>query len=125
MGTFRHRKRFFRLVNCFKGPRKWRQYRGCYYLKTPCETIRRPHPLLRATTNNGKEMTTVSRKSYTQIGKLSVDSTDFSHRCEGKHHTELLERRFHGCSFGKITLRTAPVIKGIIPSCCVPYSCVR
>src|SRR5262252_9822948 len=69
MGTFRHRKRFFRLVNCFKGPRKWRQYRGCYYLKTPCETIRRPHPLLRATTNNGKEMTTVSRRSYTQIGK--------------------------------------------------------
>jgi len=51
-------------VNCSKGQLKWRQYRGCCYLKTPYEIIRRPHPSLRATTNNGREMTTVSRKSY-------------------------------------------------------------
>ena len=59
-----------------------------------------------------------------QIGKLSVDRADFSDRCEAQHHTELLERRFHGCSFETITLMTAPGIEGSIPCGCVPDSCV-
>src|SRR5262245_35200852 len=73
IGAFHHRKLFFRLVNCSKGQLKWRQYRDCCYLKTLYEIIRRPHPSLRATTNNGREMTTVSRKSYTVVCALAVD----------------------------------------------------
>src|SRR5215510_1384287 len=55
--------------------------------------------------------------SLTQIGKLSVDSACFNNRSDGKHHTELLERRFHGCSFDKIPFVTAPGTEGIIPFC--------
>ena len=55
--------------------------------------------------------------SLTQIGKLSVDSACFSNRSDSKHHTELLERRFHGCSFDKIPFVTAPGTEGIIPFC--------
>src|SRR5260370_40142994 len=38
-----------------------------------------------------------------QIGKLSVDGADVCGGGEGEHHTELLERRFHGFSFDKMT----------------------
>jgi hypothetical protein len=60
--------------------------------------------------------------SLAQIGKLSVDRADFSDRCEAKHHTELLERRFHGYSFDKIPLVTEPAIEGIIPPSFLLYS---
>jgi hypothetical protein len=43
-----------------------------------------------------------------QIGKLSVDSAGVCGSCEGKHHTELLQCRFHGYSFDKMTLMLAP-----------------
>jgi hypothetical protein len=59
-----------------------------------------------------------------QIGKLSVESAGCSHRCNGQHHTELLERLFHGCSFDKIPFVTVPATEGSIACCCVPYSCV-
>ena len=45
-----------------------------------------------------------------QIGKLSVDGADVCGGCEGEHHTELLERRFHGFSFEKMTLAPAPLV---------------
>jgi hypothetical protein len=43
-----------------------------------------------------------------QIGKLSVDSAGFCGACEGDHHTELLERRFHEFSFDKMAFAPAP-----------------
>jgi hypothetical protein len=43
-----------------------------------------------------------------QIGKLSVDSAGVCGGCEGEHHTELLERRFHRFSFDKIVVATGP-----------------
>ena len=52
--------------------------------------------------------------SLAQIGKLSVDSADVCGRCEGDHHTEFLERRFHGCSFDKMALVTAPAVEGML-----------
>src|SRR2546426_7326190 len=56
-----------------------------------------------------------------QIGKLSVDSASFCGGCEGNHHTELLERRFHGFSFEKMTLTVAPAAEGIISSSFLLY----
>jgi hypothetical protein len=53
--------------------------------------------------------------SLAQIGKLSVDSAGVCCGCEGEHHTELLERQFHGFSFDKMTIVTAPAVEAIIP----------
>jgi len=50
-----------------------------------------------------------------QLGKLSIDSAGVCGGCEGEHHTELLERRFHGFSFDTMTLVTAPTVESIIP----------
>ena len=57
-----------------------------------------------------------------QIGKLSVDGADVCGSCEGDHHTEFLERRFHGCSFAKMALVTAPSVEVIIPPSFLLYS---
>src|SRR4029453_6356935 len=57
-----------------------------------------------------------------QIGILSMDSAGVCGGCEGDHHTELLECRFHGFSFDKMTLVTAPAGGGIIPPSFLLYS---
>jgi hypothetical protein len=51
--------------------------------------------------------------SLVQIGKLSVDGANVCGSCESDHHTEFLERRFHGCSFAKMALVTAPSVEVI------------
>src|SRR5712691_3432810 len=58
-----------------------------------------------------------------QIGKLSVNGAGVCGGREGDHHAELLERRFHGFSFAKMTLTPAPAVEGIIPSSFLLYSC--
>jgi hypothetical protein len=45
-----------------------------------------------------------------------MDSAGVCGGCEGDHHTELLECRFHGFSFDKMTLVTASVGEVIIPT---------
>src|SRR4029450_413773 len=57
-----------------------------------------------------------------QIGILSMDSAGVCGGCEGDHHTELLECRFHGFSFDKMTLVTAPAGEVIIPPSFLLYS---
>jgi hypothetical protein len=57
-----------------------------------------------------------------QIGKLSVDRAGVCGGCEGEHHTELFERRFHGCSFKKMPLALAPTVEVIIPPSFLLYS---
>src|SRR5262245_51609217 len=59
-----------------------------------------------------------------QIGELSVKRAGVSHRCNGKHHAKLLERRFHGCSFAQIPLVTEPAMEGIIPLSFLLYAVV-
>ena len=57
-----------------------------------------------------------------QIGILSMDSAGVCGGCEGDHYTELLECRFHGFSFDKMTLVTAPAGEVIIPPSFLLYS---
>jgi hypothetical protein len=57
-----------------------------------------------------------------QIDKLSVNGAGVCGGREGEHHTELLERRFHGFPFDKMTLVTAPAMAGIIPPSFLLYS---
>ncbi len=57
-----------------------------------------------------------------QIGILSMDSAGVCGSCEGDHHTELLECRFHGFSCDKMTLVTAPAGEVIIPPSFLLYS---
>ena len=75
----------------------------------------------------------------TQIGTRSVNGAGVCGGCVGDHHAELLERRFHGCSFDKLTLagsREQLILVSIphhasgghadyrLPDCCASRHCM-